>query len=104
MDTRANKQSGRLPARAAPAVLLCGISALSILAPPAQAGDTEKAQAMLLYTRITGAPPNATDLSTMETALVAGNKAAAVAVATSAPNFYNVTLRNIFAAESNRDQ
>jgi hypothetical protein len=83
---------------------LCGLAALTVLATPAFAGDAEKAQAVLLYTRLTGAPPNSTDLATMETAIVGGNMPAAVAVATSAPNFYNVTLRNIFAAESNRDQ
>jgi hypothetical protein len=105
MDTRApNKHAGPPLARPAAVGLLCGLAALSIFTAPALAGDAETAQAMLLYTRLTGAPPNSTDLATMSNAIVAGNMSAAVAVATSAPNFYNVTLRNIFAAESNRDQ
>src|SRR5262249_25149481 len=65
---------------------------------------TERAEAVLLYSRLTGAPPAAADLTTMENAIVAKTPAAAAAVGTSAPNFYNVTLRNLFAAESNRDQ
>jgi hypothetical protein len=83
---------------------LCGIAALSILATPGYATPTTRAQAVQLYSRITGGPPSAADLNTMEQDLDAGNIEAAAAVATSAPNFYNVTLRNVFAAESNRDQ
>lgn len=83
---------------------LAALAAFSILAAPALAGPAERAQAVLLYTRLTGAPPSAADLNTMETDIVAGQVAQAATLATSAPQFYNVTLRNMFAAESNRDQ
>ncbi len=92
------------PARAAAAGVLCGLAVFPILSTPALAGPNERAQAVLLYSRLTGAPPSPGDLTTMENAILANTPAAAAAVGTSAPNFYNVTLRNIFAAESNRDQ
>jgi hypothetical protein len=105
MDTKTPiKLHGSRRTRAAAAGALGALAAFSILATPALAGPTERAQAVLLYSRLTGAPPSATDLNTMEQDLLAGQKAAAAAVGTSAPNFYNVTLRNLFAAESNRDQ
>ena len=91
-------------ARASAAGALAALAVFSILATPALAGQPERAQAVLLYTRITGAPPSAADLNTMEADIIAGKMAEAAAVATSKPQFYNVTLRNIFAAESNRDQ
>jgi hypothetical protein len=40
----------------------------------------------------------------METDIIPDQFTVAAVVATAQPNFYNVTLRNIFAAESNRDQ
>jgi hypothetical protein len=50
-------------------------------------------------------PPSATVLAQMTADLSTGGAGgeAAAALATSQPQFYNVTLRNIFAAESNRD-
>jgi hypothetical protein len=105
MDTKTqiNVEESRL-ARASAAGALAALAAFSIVAMPALAGTAERAQAVLLYTRLTGAPPSAADLTTMETDIVGGQTAAAAAVATAQPQFYNVTLRNIFAAESNRDQ
>jgi len=105
MDTQTPISFDRTgPARAAAAGALCGLAAFTILATPALAGPAERAQAVSLYSRLTGAPPSAADLNTMESYLVAGQTEQAAAVGTAAANFYDVTLRNIFAAESNRDQ
>jgi hypothetical protein len=91
----------------APAVgALCALAVFSLLASPhaaAQATLTPAQQAVLLHTRLTGVPPSAANLATMTADITAGSFEAAAAVATSQPQFYNVTLRNIFAAESNRD-
>src|SRR4051812_22330048 len=84
-------------ARASAASALCALALLA--SPHVSAQSLTPAQAVLLHTRITGVPPSATILSQMTT----GTPAAAAALATSQPQFYNVTLRNIFAAESNRD-
>jgi hypothetical protein len=98
-------------ARLAPAPVagaLCALALFSSLASPqaaAQAALSPGQQAVLLHTRLTGVPPSAANLATMTAALSPGGAGgeAAAAVATSQPEFYNVTLRNIFAAESNRD-
>jgi hypothetical protein len=85
---------------------LCALVAVAQLASPttAFAGQTERQEAVLLHSRITGVPPSAANLNTMEADLVAGNKEAAAAVATSQPQFYNNTLKNIFLPATNRDQ
>jgi hypothetical protein len=102
MDTKTPiKFKGPRPARALTASALCALAVVSVLAAPhAVAQSLTPAQAVLLHTRLTGVPPSATILSQMTT----GTPAAAAALATSQPQFYNVTLRNLFAAESNRDQ
>jgi hypothetical protein len=69
----------------------------------AQAAMTPAQQAVLLYTRITGVPPTGQTLATVQTNAAASNFAAVATLALQQPQFYNVTLRNIFAAESNRD-
>ena len=102
MDKTSIKLEGAQLARARAAGSLCALALLSLLASPhaaAQATTTAQ-QAVLLHTRITGVPPSAAVLSQM----TAVAPAAAAVLATSQPQFYNVTLRNIFAAESNRDQ
>lgn len=58
-------------------------------------------QEILLYTRLTGVPPTASILSQIQAA--GGNDTTVATLAVQQPSFYNVTLRNIFAAESNRD-
>jgi hypothetical protein len=88
--------------RRAPAV-----SALLLLALPfaaAHAGPNE--QARRIYERIAGVPPTPTVLQQMATAITnqpgqAGLLAAA-AIATSAPTFYNVTLKNFAMPWTNR--
>jgi hypothetical protein len=88
--------------RASAASTLC---ALALLAPlTAYAGQAERAEGVLLYSRITGVPPSATTLNTLEADLVAGNKEGAAAIATSQPQFYNNTLKNIFLPATNRNQ
>jgi hypothetical protein len=85
---------------------LCALVAVAQLAAPttAFAGQTERQEAVLLHSRITGVPPSAANLNTMEADLVAGNKEGAAAIATSQPQFYNNTLKNIFLPATNRDQ
>lgn len=105
MDTKTQVKFERpQPARASTATALCALAVISVLtAPHAVAALTPAQQAVLLHTRITGVPPSAAILSQMTTAITANNLQGAAALATSQPQFYNVTLRNIFAAESNRD-
>ncbi len=100
------KTSTRLEgSRTSAASALCVFSALAqLMLPAAHAGQAERAQAVLLHSRITGVPPSPSNLNTMEADLVGGNKEAAAAVATSQPQFYNVTLRNLFLPATNRDQ
>ena len=77
------------------------------LAPPVLAGSTE--QAKRIYGRIAGVPPSQAVLNQM-TQLISssgGSQAglvAAAAVATSAPSFYDVTLKEFVKPWTNRDQ
>jgi hypothetical protein len=107
MDTKTpiNLEESRL-ARASAVGALCTLAVISCLTPrPAHAAvgvaTADPATSILLYTRITGVPPSQATLNSM---VAAPTPQAAAAIATAAPQFYNVTLRNIFAAESNRDQ
>ncbi|MBS0420524.1 MAG: hypothetical protein JSR66_22645 [Proteobacteria bacterium] len=101
MDTKTPiRLNGTRLARAPVASALCALALLSVLAPlPAAAGTLQ--QEILLYTRLTGVPPTAAILAQIQAANFNDNAVAALAV--QQPSFYNVTLRNIFAAESNRD-
>jgi hypothetical protein len=104
MDTKLQTTSEvSRPARSASA--LCALAVIAQLASPlAAAGQAENQEAVLLHTRITGVPPSPANLVTMAADLVAGNKEAAAAIATSQPQFYNNTLKNIFLPATNRDQ
>jgi hypothetical protein len=104
MDTKLQTTSEvSRPARSASA--LCALAVIAQLASPcASAGQAENQEAVLLHTRITGVPPSPANLVTMAADLVAGNKEAAAAIATSQPQFYNNTLKNIFLPATNRDQ
>jgi hypothetical protein len=99
-----SRLEGKRPARTSAASVLCALAALSIASQTVFAGEKERDEAVLLYSRITGVPPSATDLNTMETDLLAGNKQGAAGIATAAPQFYNNTLKNIFLPATNRDQ
>jgi hypothetical protein len=77
-----------------------------LLAMPAHAGPNE--QAKRIYERIAGVPPPPAVLTQMAAAITnspgqAGLIAAAV-IATQAPSFYNVTLKNLSIPWTNRDQ
>jgi len=79
---------------------------LTQLAIPAHAGPNE--QAKRIYERVAGEPPAAAVLAQMASA-ISGSPGqagllAAAAIATSAPSFYNVTLKNLVIPWTNRDQ
>src|ERR1700730_11675802 len=104
MNDRLNKAqvtSGGVRRALTGAVLL-----LAQLAVSAHAGPNE--QAKRIYERIAGEPPSPTELSQMASA-ISGSPGqagllAAAAIATSAPSFYNVTLKNLVIPWTNRDQ
>src|SRR5882757_3835975 len=105
MDTKTPiKLEGARLARVSAAGALCALAVISSLAPRlAHADAASRAAATLLYTRITGVPPDAAMLNAMEP-LIATNVQGAAAMATAAPQFYNVTLKNMFLPATNRDQ
>src|ERR1700730_15946828 len=91
------KLEGARLARAPAAGALSALALLSLLASPhaaAQAALSPAQQAVLLHTRLTGVPPSATVLAQMTADLSTGGAGgeAAAALATSQPQFYNVTL------------
>jgi hypothetical protein len=79
---------------------------LAQLAISAHAGPNE--QAKRIYERLAGEPPPAAVLSQMATAITStpGQQGLlnAAAIATSAPSFYNVTVKNLVIPWTNRDQ
>src|SRR6267378_889231 len=78
------------------------LAILSQLAMPAFAGPRE--QAKRIYDRIAGVPPSATVLDQMAAKTAMGDLAGAAAIATDAPTFYSVTLKNFVTPWTNRDQ
>jgi hypothetical protein len=90
-------------ARRAPTIALLLLAQLAV---SAHAGPSE--QAKRIYERIAGEPPPAAVLSQMAAAITAtpGQQGLldAAAIATSAPSFYNVTLKNLVIPWTNRDQ
>jgi hypothetical protein len=103
MNVRTNK--ARVYAGRARRVALAG-SALLLLALPAHAGPNE--QAKRIYERIAGVPPSPSVLAQMEAAITGSpgqaGLLAAAAIATQAPTFYNVTLKNLVIPWTNRNQ
>jgi hypothetical protein len=95
--SRAAQTRDRMTVRAAVALL-----ATASLATTAFAGPAE--QAMRIHNRIAGVPPSPSVLTTMTADIQANNAAAAAALATANPNFYNVTLKNFVTPWTNRDQ
>ncbi len=61
-------------------------------------------QAKRIHDRIAGVPPDAALLTTMATQIAINNAVAAALMATDAPEFYSVTLKNWAAPWTNRDQ
>jgi hypothetical protein len=106
MDTKTPiKLDGARLARATAAGALCTLAVIASMASPLAHADatSDRATATLLYSRLTGVPPSAATLNAMQP-LIASNPQAAATMATSAPEFYNVTLRNMFLPATNRDQ
>jgi hypothetical protein len=103
MNVRTNK--AQVHASRARRGALAGCVSL-LLALPAQAGPNE--QARRIYERIAGVPPTAAVLQTMATAITnqpgQPGLLAAAAIATQAPTFYNVTIKNMVIPWTNRDQ
>lgn len=92
-STRCRKRSS-----GASALLLAGL----LLAGNAAAGDRD--QAKRLHDRIAGVPPDATTLDEMVDAMTGDGPVAAAMIATEAPEFYSVTLKNFAAPWTNRDR
>jgi hypothetical protein len=74
---------------------------LASVAIAASANDRDKAKR--IYDRIAGVPPTEATLDIMAP-LIATDPIAAANIATSAPSFYNVTLKNMAVPWTNRDQ
>jgi len=103
MNVRTNK--AQVHASRARRGALAGCVSL-LLALPAHAGPNE--QARRIYERIAGVPPTAAVLTSMANAITAqpgqAGLVAAAAIATQAPTFYNVTVKNMVIPWTNRDQ
>ena len=104
--TVSSNSSSRPGRRSSVAGTACALIVLVPMASPALAGPAEQAER--IYERIAGVPPAPAVLSQMTTAITnspghAGLVAAAV-IATDAPSFYNVVLKNFVIPWTNRDQ
>src|ERR1700719_3389885 len=104
MNVRVNK--AQVVAASARSTLAAAVLLLAQLGVSAHAGPNE--QAKRIYERIAGEPPAPGVLSQMASAISATPGQAgllvAAGIATSAPSFYNVTLKNLVIPWTNRDQ
>jgi hypothetical protein len=75
---------------------------LALVAAAVSANDRDKAKR--IHDRIAGVPPTEATLAQMEALVAGGNARAAADIATEAPSFYNVTLKNMAVPWTNRDQ
>lgn len=83
----------------------CAVILLLSISQSLSAGDLERRQAKRIHDRLTGVPPSAAILNSMEAALLqddTGKTAAEIALAD--PAFYNVTLKNWAAPWTNEEQ
>ena len=80
----------------------CTLALLAQMAAPAFAGPRE--QAKRIYDRIAGVPPAPAVLDQMAAKAAANDLVGAAAIATDAPTFYSVTLKNLVTPWTNRDQ
>jgi len=64
----------------------------------------ERDQAKRIHDRIAGVPPSEATLDAMEALVRNGDAIGAANIATQAPSFYNVTLKNMAVPWTNRDQ
>jgi hypothetical protein len=92
MDTQ---QVSRLKAAGMACVLAC-------VAAAASANDRDRAKR--IHDRIAGTPPSEATLDQMELLVAGGNPLGAANIATQAPSFYNVTLKNMAMPWTNREQ
>ncbi len=74
----------------------------TVLAGTAMADSRDQAKRM--HDRIAGVPPSEQTLTNMATAIDANNEVVAALMATDDPEFYRVTLKNLVAPWTNRDQ
>ncbi len=88
-------------ARGACGTLLLAVL-LGIATDTALAGPREQAKRM--HDRLAGVPPSDATLDAMATDIAGGNALTAALLATDAPSFYNVTLKNFVTPWTNRDQ
>jgi len=75
---------------------------LACVAATALANDRDRAKR--IHDRIAGVPPSEATLDAMEALVAGGNPVGAANIATQAPAFYNVTLKNMAVPWTNRDQ
>ncbi|HUI59802.1 MAG TPA: hypothetical protein VLX90_06250 [Steroidobacteraceae bacterium] len=103
MDTKTHsRREGSRTTRNSAAGTLCTLAVLMQLAAPAAAGTRDQAER--IYNRLTGTPPSAADLNTMDTMIQQNNAIGAAGIATSRAAFYNVVLKNFVTPWTNRDQ
>ncbi len=75
---------------------------VAALAGPVHADSADQAKRM--YDRIAGVPPDADTLASMVSAIDAGDARAAAALALDAPEFYDITLKNMATPWTNRER
>jgi hypothetical protein len=104
--TVSNNSSSRLARRTSAVGTASALIVLAQMATPALAGPAEQAER--IYERIAGVPAPAAVLTQMTTAITnspgQAGLVAAAAIATDAPSFYNVVLKNFVIPWTNRDQ
>jgi hypothetical protein len=104
--TVSSHSTSRPARRTSAAGAACALIILAQMAAPAYAGSAEQAER--IYERIAGVPPSATVLAQMKAAIDGtpgqAGLVAAAAIATDAPSFYNVVLKNFVMPWTNRDQ
>ena len=71
---------------------------------PCAASANDRDKAKRIHDRIAGVPPSEATLDAMEALVAGGNPLGAANIATQAPSFYNVTLKNMAVPWTNRDQ
>src|SRR3954470_13504248 len=79
--------------------LACLLASVTVMA---SANDRDKAKR--IHDRIAGTPPSEATLDQMEALVTQGKALEAADIATQAPAFYNVTLKNLAVPWTNRDQ
>ena len=100
--THCRSKSARRESRSLAAGTACTLVLLAQMAAPAFAGPRE--QAKRIYDRIAGVPPAPAVLDQMAAKTAANDLLGAAAIATDAPTFYSVTVKNLVTPWTNRDQ